>query len=103
MGQRVSIYLLFDWGKLYLNLQAKSLYFDSFRRISVFQASFKAVRSDFRASRCHISEFKVINLGVTIKRQSMATSSEDGKSKGNRLLKERSPYLLQHAYNPVDW
>ncbi|MEM0120180.1 MAG: thioredoxin domain-containing protein [Thermoprotei archaeon] len=21
----------------------------------------------------------------------------------NRLIKERSPYLLQHAYNPVDW
>ncbi|HEX9910591.1 MAG TPA: thioredoxin domain-containing protein, partial [Desulfatiglandales bacterium] len=21
----------------------------------------------------------------------------------NRLLKEKSPYLLQHAYNPVDW
>jgi uncharacterized protein YyaL (SSP411 family) len=24
-------------------------------------------------------------------------------SKPNGLLKERSPYLLQHAYNPVDW
>lgn len=23
--------------------------------------------------------------------------------KPNRLLKEKSPYLLQHAYNPVDW
>jgi len=21
----------------------------------------------------------------------------------NRLLKEKSPYLHQHAYNPVDW
>ena len=21
----------------------------------------------------------------------------------NRLVKERSPYLLQHAHNPVDW
>jgi len=21
----------------------------------------------------------------------------------NRLIKEKSPYLLQHAYNPVDW
>lgn len=21
----------------------------------------------------------------------------------NRLIKELSPYLLQHAYNPVDW
>ena len=24
-------------------------------------------------------------------------------SKGNKLAKETSPYLLQHAYNPVDW
>jgi len=26
-----------------------------------------------------------------------------GKGKPNRLAKESSPYLLQHAYNPVDW
>jgi len=26
-----------------------------------------------------------------------------GKNKPNRLIKEKSPYLLQHAYNPVDW
>ncbi|RAV18771.1 thioredoxin domain-containing protein [Paenibacillus contaminans] len=25
------------------------------------------------------------------------------QSKPNRLAKEKSPYLLQHAYNPVDW
>ena len=23
--------------------------------------------------------------------------------KPNRLINEKSPYLLQHAYNPVDW
>jgi uncharacterized protein len=23
--------------------------------------------------------------------------------KTNRLAKEKSPYLLQHAHNPVDW
>ncbi len=28
-------------------------------------------------------------------------SSQNRKS--NRLIKEKSPYLLQHAYNPVDW
>lgn len=27
--------------------------------------------------------------------------SEDRKP--NRLIHEKSPYLLQHAYNPVDW
>ena len=31
----------------------------------------------------------------------MQTSSE--KRKPNRLINEKSPYLLQHAYNPVDW
>jgi len=25
------------------------------------------------------------------------------KGKSNRLITEKSPYLLQHAYNPVDW
>jgi len=25
------------------------------------------------------------------------------ETRPNRLLKEKSPYLLQHAYNPVDW
>ncbi len=28
---------------------------------------------------------------------------EDASEKPNRLIHERSPYLLQHAYNPVDW
>jgi uncharacterized protein len=27
----------------------------------------------------------------------------DNKTKANRLITESSPYLLQHAYNPVDW
>lgn len=25
------------------------------------------------------------------------------KNKANRLIHETSPYLLQHAYNPVNW
>ena len=25
------------------------------------------------------------------------------QKKPNRLFAEKSPYLLQHAYNPVDW
>ena len=32
----------------------------------------------------------------------MSTQNERGK-KPNRLIREKSPYLLQHAYNPVDW
>jgi uncharacterized protein YyaL (SSP411 family) len=30
-------------------------------------------------------------------------SKEAGKIKTNRLINEKSPYLLQHAHNPVDW
>ena len=26
-----------------------------------------------------------------------------GHNQGNRLIYEKSPYLLQHAHNPVDW
>ena len=28
---------------------------------------------------------------------------DNQKRKKNRLTKEKSPYLLQHAYNPIDW
>ncbi|QYK67289.1 hypothetical protein PPOLYM_05092 [Paenibacillus polymyxa] len=28
---------------------------------------------------------------------------EGKERKANRLINEKSPYLLQHAYNPVDW
>ncbi|XP_060521819.1 spermatogenesis-associated protein 20 [Cylas formicarius] len=31
------------------------------------------------------------------------TSTDSGGKKVNRLASERSPYLLQHATNPVDW
>ena len=29
--------------------------------------------------------------------------SVSSSQKANRLIREKSPYLLQHAYNPVDW
>jgi uncharacterized protein YyaL (SSP411 family) len=32
-----------------------------------------------------------------------AAATNDPEKKPNRLLHEKSPYLLQHAYNPVDW
>ncbi len=32
-----------------------------------------------------------------------ARTSKTRPSKANRLIAETSPYLLQHAYNPVDW
>ncbi len=32
-----------------------------------------------------------------------STVSKDNKENANALVNESSPYLLQHAYNPVDW
>ncbi|MGJ8698012.1 MAG: thioredoxin domain-containing protein [Verrucomicrobiaceae bacterium] len=40
----------------------------------------------------------LVSLALT----AVAKEEESGK-KGNRLLEEKSPYLLLHAYNPVDW
>ena len=30
-------------------------------------------------------------------------AGSQNESRTNRLIREKSPYLLQHAYNPVDW
>jgi uncharacterized protein YyaL (SSP411 family) len=30
-------------------------------------------------------------------------SASTSERRPNRLLQEKSPYLLQHAYNPVNW
>ncbi|WP_153014734.1 DUF255 domain-containing protein [Syntrophomonas wolfei] len=31
------------------------------------------------------------------------TLPDKEQRKANRLIREKSPYLLQHAYNPVNW
>ncbi len=47
-------------------------------------------------------------LGVLSEAQLGAQSGEpsrraEGRPEFNRLVNEKSPYLLQHARNPVDW
>ena len=32
-----------------------------------------------------------------------AAEIKNTSKNSNRLINEKSPYLLQHAYNPVDW
>lgn len=42
--------------------------------------------------------------GCGVTEKSMSEKDKTGNViKPNRLLHEKSPYLLQHAYNPVDW
>src|ERR671914_981427 len=42
-------------------------------------------------------------MRVQISSMQQESSGHSNISKPNRLAKETSPYLLQHAYNPVDW
>lgn len=42
-------------------------------------------------------------MGVQISSMRLENSGHSNISKPNRLAKETSPYLLQHAYNPVEW
>ena len=72
----------------------------------------KSILRSFRegSSRYRIAKsFGVIILALNIffsgRCITMANSTEyknEGRSP-NRLIHEKSPYLLQHAYNPVDW
>lgn len=37
------------------------------------------------------------------RKENKQSESKKNKARPNRLIHEKSPYLLQHAYNPVDW
>ena len=55
-----------------------------------------------------LMHFRDKTLGLTPETGRMspmayAKSQKDVEKKPNRLIHEKSPYLLQHAYNPVDW
>ncbi|KAL5135659.1 hypothetical protein HKD37_03G008516 [Glycine soja] len=53
----------------------------------------------FRQPPFPSSNFKPLTLKVL----SMASSHSSHHIHTNRLASEQSPYLLQHAHNPVDW
>jgi len=40
-------------------------------------------------------------IGVVVAMTKLGTIKQNIKP--NRLINEMSPYLLQHAYNPVNW
>lgn len=44
-----------------------------------------------------------INLKGCVFEMTTREFVENKDRKANRLINEKSPYLLQHAYNPVDW
>ena len=58
-----------------------------------------------RATKVHSSCGQIKRtVHLFTKFRAMATGSDPPVAKHqNRLAKEKSPYLLQHASNPVDW
>ncbi len=46
---------------------------------------------------------RALSTNAEINKMDHATINSDIKKHGNRLVHEKSPYLLQHANNPVDW
>jgi len=65
--------------------------------ISIFLAASSVFVSDVFAE----ASFKHNTVNNYLQ-QAAAQAKKDGR-KANSLIKESSPYLLQHAYNPVNW
>ena len=47
--------------------------------------------------------FSIFILVINCNQKTDVLVQEEKKVKPNDLIKETSPYLLQHAYNPVNW
>ncbi|ODS31639.1 MAG: hypothetical protein SCARUB_03245 [Candidatus Scalindua rubra] len=46
---------------------------------------------------------KILSSDSEIKNMKHKTTKSDVEKHNNQLINEKSPYLLQHAHNPVDW
>ncbi|AWT60812.1 MAG: hypothetical protein DF168_02033 [Candidatus Moanabacter tarae] len=45
----------------------------------------------------------ILALAFLVQHASGVLEGSDSQVVANRLIREKSPYLLQHAFNPVDW
>jgi len=54
-------------------------------------------------SRFHLMHAGRAHLAWPAATEPMTDAAGRPHGKANRLIHEKSPYLLQHAYNPVDW
>nr|XP_042703903.1 spermatogenesis-associated protein 20 isoform X3 [Chrysemys picta bellii] len=78
--------------------------------LGLLQNDGKRVRKDEPHKKCGTQETRLTELLVTVFLRggpAMATGGKSSRSSihryTNRLINEKSPYLLQHAHNPVDW
>jgi len=46
---------------------------------------------------------RVLLLGLILLAPKVIQADSTEEKNTNRLIHEKSPYLLQHAHNPVDW
>ncbi len=68
--------------------------------IKTVSASIKSIHFD------HIRKMSTTISSSSSQHSKMASGESatgNTSKKPNRLIHEKSPYLLQHAYNPVDW
>jgi uncharacterized protein len=72
------------------------------RRIIIRASSFLR-HSSFGFCHMMTMPFRFTVLAVTCLVTSTDLSAESKPVHSNRLAQEKSPYLLQHAHNPVDW
>ncbi len=70
---------------------------------STFLATLLVVLVAFSAPSCGREDEPVRRPIDSLAPEEIAMLPPDGGSEHNRLIHENSPYLLQHARNPVDW
>ncbi len=49
------------------------------------------------------SSLMIVWMMIVLTAMSVCAQAQQPNTKANRLIHEKSPYLLQHAHNPVDW
>ena len=81
------------------------------RRVIISAANTKLPAAERRSQRQVFVAFQITNrwfasqviAGCHTMATDNSSSSTDKQLRKNRLANEKSPYLLQHASNPVDW
>lgn len=94
------------FGRAFSSCRALHILKHPFEFVNPKLVKCSSFRSSSRILQKKCSPVRTLSLSSTTLSKEMATertSKEETASFRNRLGKERSPYLLQHATNPVDW
>lgn len=69
------------------------------RSLSTIGKEFRKLKFQQAATvACHPKQLRMASSSTSTE----SSGSHHGKTP-NKLIESKSPYLLQHAYNPVDW